>query len=234
MSRIFHPLLYILACATRREMARQIAFLKVENEILRSKLPKRITVTSTERRRLVRAGTGLGKAIRELVTIVKPATFLRWLHAGSLKRPLGQSKPGRRRTPDDVCALILRLAQENNWGYTRILGELRKLGIRISRQTVKNILKAHGFDPGPIRGAGSWDEFLKIHAATLWQCDFLSKRALTKRGLVDLYLLIFVQSAVGGSGSPRPRHTPTRPGWLSRPETSQCSPVSLPTNPPKS
>ena len=141
MSRIFHPLLYILACATRREMARQIAFLKVENEILRSKLPKRITVTSTERRRLVRAGTGLGKAIRELVTIVKPATFLRWLHAGSLKRPLGQSKPGRRRTPDDVCALILRLAQENNWGYTRILGELRKLGIKSRARRSKTFSK---------------------------------------------------------------------------------------------
>jgi putative transposase len=47
MSRIFHPLLYLLACATRQELARQVQFLKTENEILRARLPKRITVIYT-------------------------------------------------------------------------------------------------------------------------------------------------------------------------------------------
>ena len=75
----------------------------------------------------------------------------------------------------------------------RILGELRKLGIKsVSRQTVKMILKEHGIDPGPKRGKGSWDEFLKIHADTLWQCDFLSKPMWTAKGLVDVYLLVFL------------------------------------------
>ncbi len=88
----------------------------------------------------------------------------------------------------------MKLAQENSWGYTRILGELRKLGIRkISRQTVKNILKEHGLAPGPQRGKGTWDEFLKVHADTLWQCDFATKRMWTLRGFVDLYFLVFVQ-----------------------------------------
>lgn len=40
MSQIFQPLLYLLACATRRELARQIQFLKTENEILRTTLSK--------------------------------------------------------------------------------------------------------------------------------------------------------------------------------------------------
>lgn len=62
----------------------------------------------------------------------------------------------------------------------------------MSRNTVKNILKANGLDPGPKRGAGTWDEFLKIHAATLWQCDFYAKKVLTAKGLRDLYLLIFL------------------------------------------
>ncbi len=89
--------------------------------------------------------------------------------------------------------MILKLARENDWGYTRILGELRKLGIKaVSRNTVKNILKENGLDPGPQRGAGTWDEFLKIHAATLWQCDFYAKKVLTLKGLRDLYLLIFL------------------------------------------
>ena len=43
MSRIFHPLMYLLACATRQDLGRQIQYLKTENEILQSKLPKRIT-----------------------------------------------------------------------------------------------------------------------------------------------------------------------------------------------
>ena len=35
MSRLFHPILYLLACATRQELARQVQYLKVENEVLR-------------------------------------------------------------------------------------------------------------------------------------------------------------------------------------------------------
>lgn len=100
---------------------------------------------------------------------------------------------GRPRTQEQIRELTLKLTRENDWGYSRILGELRKLGIQvISRNTVKNILKANGLDPGPKRGAGTWDEFLKIHAATLWQCDFYAKKVLTLKGLRDLYLLIFL------------------------------------------
>jgi putative transposase len=78
-------------------------------------------------------------------------------------------------------------------GYTRILGELKKLGIRsISRNTVKRILKEAGFDPGPKRGEGTWDEFLKQHAASLWQCDFFSKRILTLKGIREAFVIVFL------------------------------------------
>jgi hypothetical protein len=79
MSRIFHPLMSLLACATRQELARQVQCLKVENEILRSKLPRKLTVTSDERRRLVRVGRKLGTAIKGLITIVSPRTFAQWV-----------------------------------------------------------------------------------------------------------------------------------------------------------
>lgn len=98
---------------------------------------------------------------------------------------------------------MLRLARENSWGYTRILGEIRKLGIKsISRQTVKVILKENDIDPGPKRGQGTWDEFLKIYADTLWQCDFVSKPMWTRKGLVGLYFLVFL-------------HLGTRRCWIS-------------------
>jgi putative transposase len=77
---------------------------------------------------------------------------------------------------------------------SRALGKLRKLNIRaVSWNTVKNILKENGYDPGPQRGHGTWDEFIKIHAATLWQCDFVSKRIVTPKGLRDAFLLVFLQ-----------------------------------------
>jgi putative transposase len=205
MSRVFHPLLYILVSATRRELIRQVHYLKTENQILRNRLPKRVLVTSTERRQLVKAARGLGNSIRDLVAIVQPATLLRWLNADkkpkSMKVPSGR-KPGRPRTREDIRALIIRIAEETGWGYSRIRGEIHRLGYRLSRQTVKNILVEHGLDPGPKRGKGSWGEFLKIHWHTLWQCDFFSKRVWTWTGPIDLYLLVFLE--VG-----------TRKAWIS-------------------
>lgn len=52
----------------------------------------------------------------------------------------------------------------------------RKLGVRkICRSTMIKNLRDHGLDPGPRRGEGTWDEFLKRYVATLWACDFFSK-----------------------------------------------------------
>ncbi len=79
MARFFHPLLRVLASATHRDLAAQVQYLKAENEVLRSKLPKRVTVTDAEKARLVKLGTKVGSAIRELITIVSPRRFTRWI-----------------------------------------------------------------------------------------------------------------------------------------------------------
>jgi putative transposase len=57
---------------------------------------------------------------------------------------------------------------------------------------VKNILKAVGLDPGPQRGEGTWDDFLTRHAASLWQCDFFSRRVLTTKGIRQAFVLAFL------------------------------------------
>ena len=79
------------------DIQRQIQFLKVENEILRARLPKRITVTPAERQRLLKFGKLLGPAIKELINIVHPRPFARWLLAekgqGKKQKP---AKRGRR------------------------------------------------------------------------------------------------------------------------------------------
>src|SRR4051812_31955037 len=193
MRNIYNALLLLIAGATHKQLARHVAYLKVENKILRSKLSVRVTVTPQERSRLVRFGGKLGKALNELVSIVHPETLRRWIRETRKQRKLKPVKLGRKPTAESIRKLIIKLAKETGWGYTRILGELKKLGIQsVSRNTVKNILKANGLDPGPKRGVGTWDEFLKIHAATLWQCDFMSLKAVTPKGLRDLYLLVFV------------------------------------------
>lgn len=151
MTTLFPCFFLMLANATDRELARQVQYLKTENRILRSKLRKRINVTAAERQRLLKYGKPLGKALRDLISIVSPRTFTRWLN-GETANPKG-SKPagsGRPKMPQDIRALVLRLARENAGGYTRILGELKKLGIhKISRSTVIDQAPQGG-------GLGSW------------------------------------------------------------------------------
>ena len=82
---------------------------------------------------------------------------------------------------------------QSAFGSTRIMGELKKLGLKVSRQTVKNVLAEAGLPIGPTPASeDSWDAFLTRHAATLWQCDFVSKPMWTVKGLVDLYFLVFL------------------------------------------
>ena len=56
MKNLYHRLLLIIAGSTQRELASQIRYLKIENEILRSKLPKRVPVTDKDRNKLVKLG----------------------------------------------------------------------------------------------------------------------------------------------------------------------------------
>jgi putative transposase len=157
-------------------------------------LPKRISVTPEERRRLLKFGIPVGPAIKDLITIVSPRTFARWVsgETKAKRKPQKVPKLGRPRTAEAIRDLILKLGRETGWGYTRILGELKKLGVRsVARSTVVNILRENGLDPGPKRGEGTWDEFVKRHAQTLWACDFFSKNVWTMHGLVE-YFIFFV------------------------------------------
>jgi len=181
----------LLAGATEKQLIRQVEYLKAENQILRSKLPTRITVTAAERERLVKLGKAVGSALKHLITIVSIRTFARWIATG--KKATVVAKRGRPRTPQETREIVVRLARENYWGFTRLWGELKKLGIKIGKTTLRNILKENGIDPGPKRlTGGTWDEFIKRHSSTLWQCDFVTKRISTIKGHVDAYLLFFI------------------------------------------
>ncbi len=176
MAKIFPPLLALIASATDRELAKYIEFLKQENKILRARLPKQIHTTTRERETLLKYGKQVGQAIHELITIVSPSTFLRWVREANGSTPKPANPKGGQRKSREIRELVIEIAKTTGFGYTRIIGELRKLGIKnISRQTVRNILKEHGIEPGPDRTSDSWTEFLNRHGETLWGCDFFSE-----------------------------------------------------------
>jgi putative transposase len=99
-------------------------------------------------------------------------------------------RPGRPPISRDVRELILRLARENSsWGYLRIAGELRKLGIVVSASSVRNILTRAGLPPAPRRDAQSWRSFLRSHRESILACDFFTVDTVWLR---RLYVLVFI------------------------------------------
>ena len=57
---------------------------------------------------------------------------------------------------------------------------------------MRNILKEEGIQPGPDRTSDCWDNFVRRHAGTLWGCAFFSVKTVTKRGLRDMYVMVFL------------------------------------------
>jgi putative transposase len=84
---------------------------------------------------------------------VRPETLLRWHRRMIARRwTYPHRRPGRPPISREVRELVLRLARENpSWGYLRIVGELRKLGVALSATSVRNILAVAGLPPAPQR-----------------------------------------------------------------------------------
>ena len=87
----------------------------------------------------------LSKKIREHITLIKPETVLKWQRI--LIKKLWtfnseKSKGGRPSVPAEIKNLILDMKNKNlYWGYKRIQGELLKLGIKLDKKTIGNILR---------------------------------------------------------------------------------------------
>ena len=86
--------------------------------------------------------------------------------------------------------LVCRMARENDWGYRRIQGELKKLGIEISKFRVAGTLRRNGLPRAPERGGLTWREFLSRHADVLLCADLFTKELWTFCGLRRAFVLV--------------------------------------------
>ena len=120
------------------------------------------------------------------------ATLLPWhrdLVARSWTYP-NRGRPAPNARQEEVRELVLRLARENpRWGYLRIVGECRKLGVTVSATAVRKLLRRHRLGPTPRTTGPSWSEFLKAQAAGTLSCDYFHIDTVTLR---RLYVLFFI------------------------------------------
>jgi hypothetical protein len=84
------------------------------------------------------------------------------------------------------------LARENrDWGNNKIAGELAKLGIALSDETVADILRRHGIPRAPERGGSpSWHHLMIHYRGQLLACDFFTVETFF---LQTLYVFFFIE-----------------------------------------
>jgi len=81
-NHLFQKFFMLMGNIVHSDLKRQLEYMKVENEILRSKCPRRISTTASEKRRLIKFGLLLGGDIKKLISIVNYSTFRRWIVNG--------------------------------------------------------------------------------------------------------------------------------------------------------
>jgi len=169
--------------------------LRAENLFLRRQLALYLERGVKPRR--IDAGTRISLALlsklfdwRGALVVVQPATMIRWHRAGWRLLWRVKSRRGRPPIPEELRALIRRMANENHlWGEERVANDLLlKLGIRVSPRTVRKYMPKRA--PGHPRGDQRWSTFLKNHATAILACDFFITVTATFR---LLYVFVVIE-----------------------------------------
>jgi putative transposase len=134
------------------------------------------------------------KQFSRVLRIFQPETVFKW-HRELVRRKWthkASDQRGRPRTHQEIERLIVRLARQNrDWGNLKIAGELAKLGIEISDETVALILRRHGIPRAPERGRSPSCHHLMTHyREQILACDFFTVETFF---LQTLYVFFFIE-----------------------------------------
>jgi len=167
----------------------EIAVLRHELAILRRQT-KRPAIATVDRLFLAAPSRFLPRE-RWQSFIIRPETLLRWHRRLVAKRWTYGRPVGRPPMRREIRGLVVRLARENpRWGYQRIVGELKGLGVTVSATTVRTWLRAAGLGPAGTRKGMTWREFIRTHRHSLLAVDFFTVDTMW---LERLYVLFFLE-----------------------------------------
>jgi putative transposase len=125
---------------------------------------------------------------RRHLVLVQPETVVAWHRRGWRLFWWWRSRcpVGRLPLSAEVRDLIGRMSRENpRWGAERIRGELLKLGIVVSKRSIRR----YRWRRHPSAPSQSWRTFLANHRPRIWAADLFTVQTITFQ---TLYVLLFV------------------------------------------
>jgi transposase InsO family protein len=188
---VFRHVLQLLAIRARTDDFKDLEILVIRHELaILRRQTGRPAITPIDRVFLTAASRLLPRARCDMF-LITPATLLRWHRRLIAKRWTCTGRRGRRPIRRDVQTLAVRLARENpTWGYQRIVGELKGLGIKVSPTTVRTWLRNAGLGPVGTRRGMTWREFIRTHRHSMLAVDFFTVETIW---LQRLYVLFFIE-----------------------------------------
>ena len=189
--RLVHRTFGVLGLARRDTFAKdaEILVLRHQLAVLRRQIGRARFTWSD--RALIALLAGLIRRERWTAFVVTPKTILDW-HRRLVRRrwTYPHRRPGRPPPEQETVELIVRLAREDpRWGYLRIVGELRKLGVTVSKTSVATVLARHGLPPAPRREGPTWAQFLSAQAKGILATDFFHVDSVTLRRYYVLFVI---------------------------------------------
>ena len=132
--------LLLLACRSSRSKDLELLVLRQELVVLRRQVPH--PKTRQEERLVLTVLQRLRPAHERLSNLFTPDTLRRWhRELVRAKWRFSHRVVSRPRISLETQVMVWRIARENDsWGYKRIQGELKKIGIEISTTSIRRIL----------------------------------------------------------------------------------------------
>src|SRR5436305_769574 len=171
---------------SRARLETEILVLRHQLNVLRRKVPKRVTFSSIDC--LVFAGLyRLALGVLDTLKILKPETVIRWHRAGfrAYWRWKSSARGGRPKTSVEIRQLIRDMSIANPlWGAPRIHGELLMLGIDVGQTTVAKYMVRSRRPPSQ-----GWKTFLRNHTDGIASMDLFVVPTISFRLLYGFLVL---------------------------------------------